>query len=92
MKYLGQHYPSLHVYILKQLNEKDKIEEYMSQCKKFEDDSLEEDLQNYSLYVHGYFLIWLDLQREAGKLRQGMCFLIFLILLNSQRQEVGVQK
>ena len=38
----------------------------MLKCKGFEN-----DCKNYSWYVHGYWLPWLDYQREAGKLKQG---------------------
>ena len=53
MKYLSQHYPSLYVEVLKHLNKLDKIEQYMAKCKGYEN-----DYKNYSLYVHGYLLIW----------------------------------
>ena len=38
----------------------------MSKCMAYENDE-----ENYSLYVHGYWLVWLDQQRKAGKLKQG---------------------
>ena len=51
--FLSEEYPSLYVYILEQLNFTGKIEEYMAVCKAYED-----DLENYSLYIHGYLLLW----------------------------------
>ena len=64
MPFLSQQYPSLFVYMLRCLNMQKEIELYMSKCKKFENDP-----KNYSIYIHGYFLVWLDQQRKAGKLK-----------------------
>ena len=69
MTYLSKHYPSLYVHILGYLNMSDKIEQYMAQCKEYENDE-----ENFSLYVHGYWLIWLNQQRQAGKFTQGKPF------------------
>ena len=38
----------------------------MNQCKQYE-----EDHDKYSLYIHGFWLVWLDRQREAGVLKHG---------------------
>ena len=38
----------------------------MNKCKLYE---IAEE--KYSLYIHGYFLPWLDQQRKAGKLKSG---------------------
>ena len=35
---------------------------------------------NFSLYVHGYFIPWLEQEREAGRLTKGENFLIEIIL------------
>ena len=53
----------------------------MSACKK-----LENDYNNYSLYVHGWWLIWLAQQRQAGKLKQGntLTILILIIVINKR--------
>ena len=64
MAHLSSHYPSLCIHILRYLNKHQMIEKYMSWCKKFENDP-----KNYSIYIHGYFLVWLDQQRKAGKLK-----------------------
>ena len=46
---------------------KDEINKYMEKCKAYEN-----DVENFSLYIHGFLLIWLRQQREAGKLTKGM--------------------
>ena len=38
----------------------------MANCKEFECDP-----ENYTLYIHGYLLIWLHKQRQLGKLSHG---------------------
>ena len=55
MSYLSQHYPSLYVQILTHMNMQDKIDLYMSKCKEFENDA-----EKYSLYIHGYLMVYLD--------------------------------
>ena len=55
MDYLSQAYPSLYLYILEHLQMNDEIEQYMAKCKEYENDH-----EKFSLYVHGYFLVWLD--------------------------------
>ena len=65
-KYLSEAYPSLYILMLEQFKRADKIEQYMAQCKEFENDRI-----RYSLYIHGYLLPWFDQQRKAGKLKQG---------------------
>ena len=70
MTLLSEEYPTLYLFILDHFNMTDKIEEYMAQCKSYENDA-----EKYSLYLHGYFYIWfdkhLDQQRKAGKLKSG---------------------
>ena len=63
MNLLSREYPSLYVFILESLNMFDKIEEYIAMCKTYEDDP-----EYYSLYIHGYLLIWHDQQRQSGTL------------------------
>ena len=66
MKYLSDEYPRLYLFILEYYNMNDRIDQYMAKCKAYENDHYK-----YSLYVHGYFLVWLDQQRREGKLKQG---------------------
>ena len=58
MEYFSEAYPSLFLFILNHFKMNDRIERYMTQCKMCENDP-----EKYSLYVHGYFLPWLDQQR-----------------------------
>ena len=60
MDFLGEEYPSLHIFILEHLKMHSKIEQYMAMCKKYEvESSLSNDAtENYSLYIHGYLLPW----------------------------------
>ena len=58
MDYLSEAYPRLYLLILDHFDMTDRIEQYMAKCKAYE-----KDPYKYSLYVHGYFLVWLDQQR-----------------------------
>ena len=75
MDYLSEAYPSLYILILKHFKMPERIESFMAKCKEYEDSP-----ENYSLYIHGFFLVWLDQQRQAGKLTQGKKFNIFSLL------------
>ena len=66
MVYLSEEYPRLYILILEFFGMTDRIEQYMSKCKAYENDRYK-----YSLYVHGYLFVWLDQQRKEGKLKQG---------------------
>ena len=66
MDYLSKEYPRLFIFILEFFNMTDRIDQYMTKCKEYE-----KTPYKYSLYVHGYFLVWLDQQRKEGKLKQG---------------------
>ena len=55
MNYLSESYPGLFICILEHLSMTDKIEDYMTQCKEYENDR-----ERYSLYIQGYLLIWLE--------------------------------
>ena len=59
MEYISEAYPRLYVLILKHLEMYNKIQEYMKKCKTYFNDA-----EKYSLYVHGYWLVWLDQQRK----------------------------
>ena len=43
------------------------VASYMEKYRK-----LEEDFRNYTLYVHGYWLPWLEEQRKLGIIKKGM--------------------
>ena len=64
LKHLESNYPCLYIAVLKKIGRHDKVEAFMHKCKRYEN-----DCKNYSWYVHGYWLPWLDYQREAGKLK-----------------------
>ena len=66
MDYLSEAYPRLFIFILDFFEKTDRIEQYMTKCKAYE-----EDPNKYSLYLHGYFLVLLDQQRKEGELKQG---------------------
>ena len=85
MDYLSVEYPSLYIHMLGSLDKPDKIEQYMAKCKEYEDHR-----GKFSLYIHGYFLPWLDQQRKAGKLKKGRCVSNMLIDSNSLRYEDDV--
>ena len=55
MIFLAEEYPSLFVYMLGLYGKKDKIQKYMAKCKTFENNR-----DKYSIYIHGYLLIWLQ--------------------------------
>ena len=62
MDFLGEEYPSLHVFILENLKFYSKVEEYMVKCKELENQGIvsNDSVGKYSLYIHGYLLVWLD--------------------------------
>ena len=51
----------------------------MSKCRGFKNDA-----EKISLYIHGYFLVWLDLQRKLGKLKKGTLMKLLIISLQSR--------
>ena len=54
MGYLGTFYPCLLVVILRKRGKNQELAKYM-----YESSKKESDVENYSIYVHGYFLPWL---------------------------------
>ena len=54
MNYLSQFYPCLYIFLLRRLNQTDKIEQYMKQCESYE-----EDHEKYYIYIQGYFVPWI---------------------------------
>ena len=67
MQYLMAHFPCLCIHVMKKNGMKRELEKYMEDCKAKEDG----EIGQYSLYVHGYWLPWLEMEREAGNLVQG---------------------
>lgn len=55
IEFLSNHYPSLYIYIMEQMKRKRALTKYMKRCKQYEN-----DFKKYSLYVHGFFLPWLQ--------------------------------
>jgi len=66
LRYLSEVYPHIYRFVLVQLNQTEKLEKYEKKCMKYLNQP-----EKYYLYVHGYFLPWLDQQRREGKLKQG---------------------
>ena len=48
------------------MDQHELVRSFMEECKTYENNPL-----MYSWYVHGYFLPWLDYEREAGRLTNG---------------------
>ena len=80
MIYLGQEYPSLYIYILEHLERSSEVDQYMAKCKELEED----ESDKYSLYIHGYWLVWLEKQRQAGCLKQGTYSKFTKLVIDSQ--------
>ena len=55
MSYLKKFYPSLYIFLLEHLNKKEEIELYKKECK-----ALQDDPQNYYLYIFGYLIPLLE--------------------------------
>ena len=69
LKVLERGYPRMYIYVMTQLGELEVVKAYREKCKRFKykyADSLD---TNYSYYVHGWFLVWLEEQRAAGKIK-----------------------
>ena len=66
-EFLGQNFPCLFVFVMKQRGMLQALSEYMEKCKNLEKD----DVSQFRLYVHGYWIPWLQEQRELGLLKQG---------------------
>ena len=59
-------YPCLYIFILSSNRKRVALTRYMEECKKEEDDFL-----NYTLYIHGYLLPWLEELRKRGRIKKG---------------------
>ena len=62
--FLEQNHQCLYVYLLKQRGKRDQLTNYMNKCKKYEN-----DVKDYGKYVHGYWMPWLEEQRELGNIK-----------------------
>ena len=83
---LRKGYPRMYIYVMTYIGRLEKVKEYRNECKKLECGSM----ADYSYYVHGWFLVWLDEQRAAGKLRQGKLFALFEMTFSDLRLFNGV--
>ena len=55
LKFLMQSYPSLAVMVLKKMGRHSDAEKFIQKCKEYE-----HDYQNYTYYIFGYLIPWLD--------------------------------
>ena len=62
--WLKLNYPSLALFIMKEMDCLKELMEYQKFCKDCEFG----DYLNYSLYIHGWLIPWLDEQRSTGKI------------------------
>ena len=70
LRYLSQTYPNIYKFVLINLKQTEELEEYEKKCM-----TCLNRPEKYHLYIHGYFLPWLDQQRMEGGLKQGKyCF------------------
>ena len=53
--YLSRNYPSLYRYVITELGTEQSLTRYETCCQ-----SLENDHKKFSLYLHGYFLPWIE--------------------------------
>ena len=71
MKHLEQYYPCLYIYVIRKRGMDNELDRYMQECKKYENSNY-----NYSMYVHGYFIPWLQQQRETGNIVKGKSYFL----------------
>ena len=71
LQFLKQNYPATAIKILRHLDRHQEAKDYMDLCKKLR--GIE---SNFSQYVHGYFLPWLDQQRAEGKISKSKSTLL----------------
>ena len=62
---LRKGYPRMYIYVMTRIGMLDKVKEYREECKKLEN----AEATQYSYYIHGWFLVWLEEQRAAGKIK-----------------------
>ena len=63
---LRHKYPSLNLFVLKNLERPAEIRQYTEKCKTYQDNR-----DKYFFYIHGYWLPWLEQQRRDNRLKQG---------------------
>ena len=68
--FIMKNYPCLVKLVLTKLGEKERLDKYTQWCKN------KTNVAEYTFYVHGYFIPWIDEQKEAGLLSEGR-YLIF---------------
>ena len=66
IEFLQQEYPCIALFVMKKMGMENALADYSQKCE-----SLESIGEKYSHYVHGYFIPWLQQQREAGLLKKG---------------------
>ena len=66
LRYLSQTYPHIYRFVLVHLNQTEALEKYEKKCMTYLNRP-----KKYYLYIHGYFLPWLDQQRMEAKLTKG---------------------
>ena len=57
------------------MGEKDRYERYLKWYKNMT------NVDEYTFYVHGYFIPWIDEQKEAGLISEGRWWIFWLELL-----------
>ena len=62
-EHLAWHYPTLHICLLQQRQEREKLEKYMDTCRWYA-----KDPYKFCLYIQGYFIPWLDQQRQEKRI------------------------
>ena len=64
-RFILKNYPCLVKLVCTKLGEKDRYERYLKWYKNMT------NVDEYTFYVHGYFIPWIDEQKEAGLLSEG---------------------
>ena len=73
LNFLGERYPDLCIFVMKKRGMQDELQEYMDRCRSYENDP-----ERYTLYIRGYWLPYLQQQKDKGLLKEGgqslICF------------------
>jgi len=73
IRYLSNKYPCLYVLVMRKRGKDYELEAYMSDCKSYEN-----DWTKFSMYIHGYWIPFLQKEKEEGRLKEGtVTFRIF---------------
>ena len=54
------------IFVLKNIGKDFEVKSYMDECK-----ALEQDPEQFTTYIHGYWVPWLQEQRMTGKISKG---------------------